>query len=126
MDYFQLAGDLIRQKAEELKMENETGKTAVNNVQAKTPWEIIGRRDGLVVIRSVTINADGSVYSMPVANTFCEANAEFIVKAVNAHDALVEALKGCIARLEEDGIEETHINHPLALARAALAKAKGE
>jgi len=39
-------------------------------------------------------------------------------------DALLDALKACLARFAEDGIQETHINHPIALARAAIEQAE--
>ncbi len=35
---------------------------------------------------------------------------------------LLAALEACLTRFEEDRMQETHINHPMALARAAIAK----
>lgn len=60
-----------------------------------------------------------------------EANAEFIVRACNAHDELVEALQKC---LESAHAADSNVLHSFGslvkaiqhYARPALAKARGE
>lgn len=62
-----------------------------------------------------------------------EANAEFIVRACNAHDDMLAALEAC---LEHPGLDECNIDNvdfgqepvceTIRLARAAIAKAKGQ
>ena len=59
-----------------------------------------------------------------------EANAAFIVRAVNSHDDLLEALETLLA-LDTDGeagcrIDPIEYGRALAMARAAVAKARGE
>ena len=55
------------------------------------------------------------------------SNAEFIVRACNAHDDLLEALEALMRAegLTDDDYYET-IDGAMALARLAIAKAKGE
>ncbi len=56
-------------------------------------------------------------------------DAEFIVRAANAHDSLVEALEAVTELLELlvlVGDEKPEKGSPCQLARAALSKAKGE
>ena len=55
-----------------------------------------------------------------------EANAEFIVKAVNCHDELVEALESLLGYEDDPPPPGTYGYVIYANARAALAKAKGE
>jgi hypothetical protein len=54
------------------------------------------------------------------------ANAALIVRAVNAHDALVEALEGLMWRFDgaDDDPHSPDKAPDILLARAALAKAK--
>ena len=47
-----------------------------------------------------------------------EANAEYIVRAANAHDALVEAAQGLLDAINTDGA--THFGEPEDSLRAAL------
>jgi len=53
-------------------------------------------------------------------------DGELILRAVNAHEALVEALEAMLGINNPQGGEIGHIDYPEAvkLARAALAKAK--
>lgn len=56
-----------------------------------------------------------------------EANADFIVRAVNAHSDLVAALEGVLPLAEAyaDGKTGSHPDHEwIEVARAALAKAE--
>ena len=64
------------------------------------------------------------------SDVIAQANAEFIVRACNAHDDLLEALEAC-----ERALDEAYFAEPdgcgclacesLRKARAAIAKAKG-
>jgi len=57
------------------------------------------------------------------------ADAAFIVRAVNAHEALLKALKACVASLQRDtedfGHEVAHINYAIRDAEQAIARAEG-
>lgn len=57
-----------------------------------------------------------------------QANAEFIVRAVNSHDALVEALKGFVAACESAPPVDLmrHIANACNGAKAALKLAEGK
>ena len=59
-----------------------------------------------------------------------EANAAFIVRAVNNHEALVDALERCLAFAEDVEVKalvgDEGCLWPAEIARAALAAAKGE
>jgi hypothetical protein len=57
-----------------------------------------------------------------------EPNARFIVRACNAHEDLLAALRQLLADVEERGFENVSIEHPtvkgVQMARAAIAKAE--
>ena len=57
-----------------------------------------------------------------------EANARYIVRAVNSHDALVEALRTLYEETADyiriNHLGEVHHNRSMQLARAALEKAR--
>lgn len=67
------------------------------------------------------------------SDTVLDADAEFIVRACNAHDDMLAALEAC---LEHPGLDECDIDNvdfgqepvceTIRLARAAIAKAKGQ
>lgn len=105
-----------------------------------TPWKIIGREvmeDGSVYpehiiggfhefqiclmesISTAALSAENPD-KYPALDAACRANAEFIVRAVNAHDDLVAALEaiaeGC--SFPEDAVQEAVCKR----ARAALEK----
>ena len=55
-----------------------------------------------------------------------KVDAEFVVRACNAHDELLEALKGLIALLEDDGSYSAHeYEQEMLIAEHAIAKAEG-
>lgn len=98
---------------------------------AATPWRVFnnGSPD------SVDIDADDNGLIVTVA-TVGKANAEFIVRACNAHDELVKALKLTLSGLESGSVKSTPIldfsdenadSLPMvslaSVIRAALAKA---
>lgn len=80
MDYFRLAGDLIRQKAGELRMETK---------HTSTPWRLL---DGAIL--SEELNAFGNFLIIEQLRRHPQdkTNAEFIVCAVNAYEELVKTL----------------------------------
>jgi hypothetical protein len=51
-----------------------------------------------------------------------DANAEFIIRAVNGHDALVLALKRCLIRIEEECADPEHLDCVIS-AKEVLALA---
>ena len=84
-----------------------------------TPWTVAKHERGLVRAQGRTI-----VVVRETGNQDIDANAEFIVRACNAHEDLLAALKE---------IERSLANHPtfawhniVEIARAAIAKAEGE
>lgn len=82
-----------------------------------TPW--VNNGEGIIVCN------DGDVFTMSTTlldDKEREANAAFIVKAVNCHDELVEALE--IAYKNLSGYEKGSITG--IKISAALTKAKGE
>ena len=96
------------------------------NTHTATPWAWRGHADlnGLC-----HINAENKtivqVWDFPEA----EANAAFICRAVNSHEALIESLKHCVNALEYwfDRHDDTEgLNSPLLThAREALKLAEG-
>ena len=62
----------------------------------KRPW--YATHDGTTYyhIQSAAINEDNYVARVDAMDSQGDANAEFIVKAVNNHDALVEALEAVV------------------------------
>lgn len=76
----------------------------------------------------ITIEGEGhAVTYLPDQSDLSEANAALIVRAVNAHDALVEALEAALATLEEWQADDGQGDDAAILnARAALALARGQ
>ena len=107
-----------------------------NEKHTKTPW-YAKTRHGITWIDDGQLDASLCICEM--AETFDEmieqpqANAAFIVRAVNAHEALVEALNNADAQivsiLNEPRFSLEYRNSiasTLEQARAALKLAKGE
>lgn len=91
-----------------------------------TPWIVSKRNAGAIPLHFQPPEVLGRNGDMCVATQLgngkeAEANAEFIVRAVNSHDALVAALETLLqkCRVRNGQLE-------LDQARAALALAKGE
>lgn len=66
--------------------------------------------------------------STPAPHTAAQARAELVVRAVNSHQRLVDALDRLVAVEEQsdvDGIDETTYEAAMDEARAALAEARG-
>lgn len=101
-----------------------------------TPWHVVkmyGWGDSLCISRRSQADLDGVAGEGPIAvmsrgashweTPFpVEANAAFIVRAVNAHDALVEALKGAGRLLHSEGYSD---RHPVAAKIAKALRAAG-
>jgi hypothetical protein len=99
----------------------ETGKCQ-NGCGAKTqhtptPWEV-DREAG--DDSHVMIDSQSDVY---IGEIFIEANAAFIVRAVNAHEELLHVIKGMVHHLEggAPGLRE----HFIQVGKEAVAKAGG-
>ena len=105
-----------------------------------TPWRVSQEMYGIDNMRVEGVEAQREGYVEPVANcgygAGCAENAAHIVKCVNAHDALVEALEALMPYVPRSWVAYTGINLSPALldspdaqaaikARAALALAKG-
>lgn len=113
----------------------------MNSQHTPTPWQL---QDGLSN-RNITTSEGDCIARVDMAieqdeqgkwhpnHEVTEANAAFIVRACNSHEALVEALGYYVAqhrkwrfdlpeRNENDGKEW---NRTLAIAEAALGKAQG-
>ena len=106
------------------------------------PWDV--QNKGVLGERSARheivagVNRDGSrnlptICKMPDLSERSYANAAFIVKAVNCHDALLKACKLCEAVLTEheqyDGFNDddcspSREHEAVEAARAAIAKAE--
>jgi hypothetical protein len=116
-----------------------TQNTQNENPRAALPWRIVpttAKGAGTARVDIVTDNAEFS--PAYVAGDIMPADAAFICRAVNAHDALVDALENCVAMLNMPDIrfkicdggmgnmgEQAWFMREMTLARAALAKAKG-
>lgn len=109
-----------------------------------TPWEIEGgriitrakwhsMRQGSDHERDRVYQGIASMADRPnISNEEAKANAEFIVKAVNAFYPLVEALEAVVnmyvslAESGDAGFIESEENQEIIKARAALSLAKGD
>jgi hypothetical protein len=97
-----------------------------------TPWRVTEheRND-----ESIALCIHSDAMGMPIcrlggniSQINVEANAEFIVRAVNSHDKLVEAAERLLATLDAH-LKTPHLerlNSQMGQFRAALAMAKGE
>jgi len=79
------------------------------------PWHVRGR---LIEAPTKTVAALSKVTDCDAFRAESQANAEFIVRACNAHDGLVQELRNCLEIIEKDGI----FREAICRARAALAK----
>jgi hypothetical protein len=93
-----------------------------------TPWEVgTMSKDGRVNVAAFayTNKVRSVAYASGLSDGEAEANAEFIVRAVNAYDALVSALKATRVSL----IDDEHYQEFKPLLRTideAIAKAEGK
>ena len=95
-----------------------------------TPWHVNRAltRDGSALWANVYSETNDDSYNIIAHMQDGDklANASFIVRAINAHEALVEALEAMLGINNPQGGEIGHIDYleAVKLARAALAKAK--
>ncbi|MDD5534062.1 MAG: hypothetical protein PHC52_14820 [Syntrophales bacterium] len=96
-----------------------------------TPWRDYVQGDGTGVIIS-TVEKDNYgrdreiIVRVPLSGQPSRENAAFIVRAVNAHDALVDALGTLVASLSWEEKRSGTTYHGYEMAKAALAKAEGK
>ena len=90
-----------------------------------TPWTINTRASSLVEYGRRSICTCGG-YSDGTEETHDEnlANAEFIVKAVNNHYQLLEALEACVKEIPFTSFQAS--SETKVLAQKAIKKAQGE
>ena len=110
-------------------MKNETKHT-------ETPWNY--KAPGFPTVFAEALNgwvvADCGVISSISDYSTCRANAEFIVRACNSHDELLEALEALVSHvLEYERVNHLHPNpgrkycwDDTERAIAAIQKAKGD
>jgi len=91
-----------------------------NDHHTATPWILF--YDGGKPKAILPAGKPGSVCEFSYVT---RANAAFIVKAVNSHDGLLEALKGLMPLLDGDGNCLEFYEDEILAAEAALAKAEG-
>lgn len=89
-----------------------------------TPWRTVAGYGGINVIGANEYGV-ALVHQLVGLNApQTEANAEFIVRAVNCHDELLAACKAALGSFEK--YETQFTSHPLfGELRAAIAKAEG-
>jgi hypothetical protein len=93
-------------------------------VHTPTPWKVFTTRNGYFIgIGEPTGEGitDRSFGVWRGSGAEALANATFIVRAVNVHDDLIEALKDAADELEHSGLAHDHPS--IVKARAAIAKA---
>ncbi len=98
-----------------------------------TPWrhedgEILAGTEGWCVVAQV-IGADDLHCCEEDIDLECKANAKFIVRAVNSHEQLVEALTLALAAITSPSafdIEVVRSNIRAALAAASIQKGDGQ
>lgn len=92
----------------------------MTNQATPRPWKSIGRD-----IETVTGDPVASTYGLNDSEE--KANAKIIVKAVNCHDELVEALNGMIQHFQDvDEYTKPHAYKRFQMAKLALSKAQEE
>ena len=90
------------------------------------PWGVGRTRFGAWAITGGAFKAESPLATIQDWDDAAEADARRIVLCVNAHDALVEALKACAEVMSGNAMTKDALIVALAAARAALAAATGE
>jgi hypothetical protein len=93
-------------------------------MHSKTPWYI---SSGLWIVSKPNYEI-ASIYNLPqMAEGEAEANATFIVRAVNAYDDLLAALKAALRALESPEAQRSiAFKSEREQLKAAIAKAEGK
>lgn len=111
------------------------GSATANTVKNQITWQTAGIRDGLHLVRSVTIESGdfGAAHSLPIAHAFNAENARLIAAAPNLLESLTwifgEIEKGNLVRdISKDAdngfaIRMMQFISGLGKAQAAIAKA---
>jgi len=92
-----------------------------NEKHTATPWKIGKSYTTEIAIRECDTN-DCVAVCCDLLEDEMKANAEFITRACNAHDELVEALKDVVHTLQIDG----YSGYQIRRASKAIAKAEGK
>ena len=96
----------------------------INPIHTLVPW-MLSDSHGLCVVSEKGVVADlEKSRTSAESSEESRANAEFIVRACNSHDALLAACKALMTRFEHTG--EAWMDDPaMVQARAVIAKAEG-
>lgn len=100
----------------------------MNSKHTPTPWHLGGTKNMIVFAEDGWAIANAVVHHNKSGFEKMEANAAFIVKAVNCHEELICALEDCQETVCAKYCDEVMGDHceECRNASAALAKAKGE
>lgn len=108
----------------------ETKQTNTNTQHTPTPWQRTAygiwkeSNQGNFKVADCIPDDGYGAYKCP-SELQAVANADFIVRAVNSHDALLEALKVAKNLLDEQAIDDRyHAEH--TMIEQAIAKAEGK
>ena len=120
---------MIEREKEIASTPNPDAKTLYSQGYSPLPWQARNtpRGDWFIIAESgeakidvAHLESDGDIFANP------EADAAFIVQAVNAHDELVAACKKALQQLAVEDALYGEIEAVQNQLRAALAKAAGE
>jgi len=91
----------------------------MNLKHAPTPWHLASTADGYFTC----IERDDRLIARCGSSDFLQAerDAAFVVRAVNAHEELIDTLRMVIEDLQED-----EYGYLIKMAEQAIAKAEGE
>lgn len=114
--------------AEDVAKEREL-KPRYTPEHSPLPWRR-GQAGNLRIYAADGMGSDsGSIAEIYSHSERCSANIEFIVRAVNAHEGLIEALesyeKAILALTDKQLIDNQPLMGAVVNGRAALAQAKG-
>ena len=105
--------------------------TATKAAHTPTPWGVWPGLNGEAPIQMITDNALARHIAYMVEGAHAEANAARIVRCVNAHDELLEALKGLVQSInapvhsyDDASIQAGDTYACIDIARIAIAKAE--
>jgi len=96
---------------------------------SKLPWKIvlaplqIVQEDGADIIANMNPELSAEMGTVRRQDAKAQANAALIVRAVNAHEEMLEAMKQCLAMLQEN--LEYHRGSCSELLTKAIARAEG-
>lgn len=97
--------------------------TYLGKDRQRTDFVIRSKADSLPDGSRVAIISDGSHVLDPKPNEAAAANATFIVRAVNSHEELLEALKDALRIVQA---YRPQAERTISQSQAAIAKAEGK